>query len=106
MFNNRDYRIPFKQWICWANGIHSTSTYAHGLYYLNDWEFKLGSKGEISFIVRGYAHDGACAVVAKHIIGNKDRNPLLVCRINRLNTLESYARFFFLVRHPLYFCFL
>ena len=59
-----------------------------------DGNLKFAREFQIALIVSGHAHDRAGAVTHQHIIGDPDRNPLVIDRIDCVSA-DEHAGFFF-----------
>ena len=61
----------------------------HGRDHLHDGQVEPGREREVAFIVRGYGHDRAGAVVHQHVVGDPDRDTRVVDRIDGVETGED-----------------
>ena len=61
--------------------------------HLEDRQLEFGGKFEIARVVSWNGHDRACAVAGQDVIGDPDRNLLVIDRIHR-KPARKHSRFF------------
>ncbi len=63
--------------------------------HLNNRQSESRGKFPVALVMTRYAHDGACAIGHKHVVGNINRNDFFIDGVDGRQTLQANAGFFF-----------